>query len=439
VTQAIDATADPRRRDGRAREAQGARTARTAHESHRVRRIAVVALAVAASAAVPTSPVSALPTRTGQQEPTAQEEQAEVRERQGEVALEIDVIEAHATDLTAALDMLEANVEAREADLADANAAADAAAAELAAAETAVQEAEAQLLVRQGAANTLAVESYMEPPSLTAFDALYAETFSDAVLIQSLLDMQADAEAEVIDDLRAAEANLSEQRDARATAKATADEKQLAAEAEVAEVTAARDQQSRFVAAAQEALDQRLAEAANLQARDDELSRQIEQEQRVLALQLAQMAQQLPPPSAPQTSGDVTTANVNCRTGETITVAASIADNVQALLNASDADGVVLCGWGYRSTEAQIQLRREHCGTSDYAIWDMPSSQCSPPTARPGTSQHELGLAIDFTCNGGGSIGDHSSPCFQWLDAHAGDYGLINYPVEPWHWSTTGR
>jgi len=334
---------------------------------------------------------------------------------------------------------LKANVEAREADLDTANAAADTAAADLAAAETAVHEAEAQLLIRQAAANSLAVESYMEPPSYTAIDALYAETFSDAVLIQSLLDLQADAEADVIDDLREAETLLEEQRTIRTAASAEAEEKQAAAAAEVVEVTAARDQQSRFVAAAQEALDQRLAEAANLEARDDELSRQIEQEQRVLALQLAQMAQQLPPPSAPQTSGNVTTANVNCRTGETITVAASIADNVQALLNAADADGVVLCGWGYRSTDAQIQLRREHCGTSDYAIWDMPSSQCNPPTARPGSSQHERGLAIDFTCNGGNSIGSHSSPCFQWLDAHAADYGLINYPVEPWHWSTTGN
>jgi LAS superfamily LD-carboxypeptidase LdcB len=394
-----------------------------------------VVLAVASSALVPIGPAAAGP---GQEEPTAAEQQAEVRERQGEVALEIDVIEAHADELTSALDLLTANVETREAELADAEAAAETATAELESAETAVQQAEARLVIRQGAADSLAVASYMEPPAWSAFDALYADTFSDAVMIQTLLDLQSETEAEIIADLQQAEADLAEQRDLRATAAAEALEKQQAAETELNEVTAARDQQARFVAASQEALDQRLHEAANLEARDADLARQIQEEQEQLALQLAQLAQQLPPPSAPQTTGNVTTAQVTCRTGETITVAASIADNVRSMLGAADADGVVLCGWGYRSTDSQIQLRREHCGTSDYAIWDMPSGQCNPPTARPGTSQHERGLAIDLTCNGGNSISSHSSPCFQWLDANAADYGLYNYPREPWHWSTTG-
>jgi LAS superfamily LD-carboxypeptidase LdcB len=404
----------------------------------RGRRVAVALLALAASAAVP-APVAARVGRPDQEQPTASEEQAEVRERQGEVDLQVNVLEAHAADLNAALDLLEANVSTREADLADANDAADTAAAALDTAEAAVTEAEGKLQIRQGAADSLAIQSYMDPPADTILDTLTADNFSDAVIIESLLDIQSETEADVITDLRDAETDLAHQRDVQAAASADAEEKQQAAEARLSEVTAARDQQARFVAAAQEALDQRLQEAANLEARDAELSRQIEQEQQQLALQLAQLASQLPPPSAPQTTGDVTTARVNCSTGETITVAASIADSVQSMLSAANGDGVTLCGWGYRSTAEQIQLRREHCGTSDYAIYDMPSSQCSPPTARPNTSQHELGLAIDFTCNGGNSIGDHSSPCFVWLDAHAADYGLFNYPVEPWHWSTTGN
>jgi LAS superfamily LD-carboxypeptidase LdcB len=70
----------------------------------------------------------------------------------------------------------------------------------------------------------------------------------------------------------------------------------------------------------------------------------------------------------------------------------------------------------------------------------MPASRCSPPTAIPGTSQHERGLAIDFTCNGG-PIGqrDHGNPCYLWLSAHAASYGLHNLPSEAWHWSTTGK
>jgi D-alanyl-D-alanine carboxypeptidase len=51
---------------------------------------------------------------------------------------------------------------------------------------------------------------------------------------------------------------------------------------------------------------------------------------------------------------------------------------------------------------------------------------------------HERGLAVDFTCNGGGVISSRSSPCFQWMSAHAGSYGFHNLPSEPWHWSTNG-
>ncbi|MEL6982806.1 MAG: D-alanyl-D-alanine carboxypeptidase family protein, partial [Actinomycetota bacterium] len=94
---------------------------------------------------------------------------------------------------------------------------------------------------------------------------------------------------------------------------------------------------------------------------------------------------------------------------EGIRVHTSIQANLQGLLDKAAADGVNLSGWGWRDTQAQIRLRRQHCGTTEYAIYRMPSGQCSPPTARPGSSQHERGLAIDFTYNGG-SISTRRSP-----------------------------
>jgi hypothetical protein len=126
-------------------------------------------------------------------------------------------------------------------------------------------------------------------------------------------------------------------------------------------------------------------------------------------------------------------------TVEGITVHGDIAYEVGALVRAARADGLVLAGGGYRDPDRQIALRHQNCGTSSYAIYQMPSSQCSPPTARPGTSLHERGLAIDFTCNGA-LIRSHSNPCYQWLAAHAANYGLheLRSGAEPWHWSTTG-
>lgn len=132
-----------------------------------------------------------------------------------------------------------------------------------------------------------------------------------------------------------------------------------------------------------------------------------------------------------------TPGNVPLVTVEGITVHAQIGPQVAAMVQAARADGLSLTGGGYRDPAEQIALRRVHCGTSDYAVYEMPSSQCSPPTARPGSSNHELGLAIDLSCNGA-LIRSHSDPCFVWLAAHAADHGLANLPSEPWHWSVGG-
>jgi len=121
-----------------------------------------------------------------------------------------------------------------------------------------------------------------------------------------------------------------------------------------------------------------------------------------------------------------------------ITVNATIAEQVDALLAAAEADGLALTGGGHRSPERQIELRRQNCGTSYYAVYEMPSSQCSPPTARPGHSMHERGLAIDFDCDGS-LVDSRSDPCFVWLAANAARFGLSNLPSEPWHWSVDGR
>jgi LAS superfamily LD-carboxypeptidase LdcB len=107
---------------------------------------------------------------------------------------------------------------------------------------------------------------------------------------------------------------------------------------------------------------------------------------------------------------------------------------VQSLLNAARNSGLNLSGSGYRDPSRQVEVRRQNCGSSHYAIYEMSSSACRPPTAVPGSSQHEVGLAIDFT-----NCATRSTACYQWLNANAANHGLYNLPSEPWHWSTTGR
>lgn len=117
-----------------------------------------------------------------------------------------------------------------------------------------------------------------------------------------------------------------------------------------------------------------------------------------------------------------------------IVVDSSIGDELEALLAAAEAEGVVLSGGGYRDPAAQRRLRQAHCPDPV----NSPASACSPPTAKPGSSQHEKGLAIDFTYNGS-LIESRSSAGFKWLAANAERFGFFNLPSEPWHWSVNGQ
>lgn len=116
----------------------------------------------------------------------------------------------------------------------------------------------------------------------------------------------------------------------------------------------------------------------------------------------------------------------------------SLEHSVRQLVDSAAAAGIDLKGKAYRPVSRQIELRRQNCGTSDYDIFHKPSSQCSPPTAKPGRSLHEMGLALDFR-NGPNGITSRRDPAFQWLARHAPSYGLYNLPAEPWHWSVTGQ
>ncbi len=144
----------------------------------------------------------------------------------------------------------------------------------------------------------------------------------------------------------------------------------------------------------------------------------------------------VPPPETPPTTVPAApaTAKATCPAGGSITVSATIVAQVRDLLAAAKADKVNLCGSGYRDMQRQIELRKQNCGPTHYDIWEKPSGQCTPPTAIPGTSMHEKGLAIDFV-----SCSTKTTACFRWLSANAAEFGLRNLPSEPWHWSTNGR
>ncbi len=156
-------------------------------------------------------------------------------------------------------------------------------------------------------------------------------------------------------------------------------------------------------------------------------------------------------PSTSMTNGYANTASLQCYAGTDAGIAKTAKGNVIRLCNVSgfvvntsisarlqnlvtyaQKDGVTLTGHSFRSPDKQIALRKKHCGTSHYAIYEMPSMQCSPPTAIPGSSLHEQGEAIDFS-----GVGGYGTRTFLTIKKYAPreDVRLFNtVPTEYWHW-----
>ena len=122
-----------------------------------------------------------------------------------------------------------------------------------------------------------------------------------------------------------------------------------------------------------------------------------------------------------------------CKVGG-ITVNVSIAANLKALLADASAAGITFGGGGFRTYQRQVELRTaNNCAD----VYEASSNTCSPPTARPGESNHGSGEAIDFTQNG--STLSRGSSGYNWLKSNASKYFLINLPSEAWHWSVNGK
>ncbi|MFP5257231.1 MAG: D-alanyl-D-alanine carboxypeptidase family protein [Acidimicrobiia bacterium] len=369
------------------------------------------------------------------QDPSAEREA--VRAKKAQVATQVDALKATDAEVSAALDALQANVKGQEQLLAEANRAAEAAEAAHADAVAAVEAKQAEIAALREDIRDFAVQAFVHPPADDAMAALDTADPSEAAQKRALLDLQNTNELDLLDRLTALEEDLDVQRQLAEEASEKAQEKRAAAAGRLAELESARDQQAAYAAEVEARLDRALSEVASLERVDAELSAKIQKQQEELARKAAAAAAARPRTSSGGSSrvtfnGSLST--VSCHTGGSITVASSIAGSVKSMLDAAASDGLMLCGGGYRSSQGQIETRKANCGTSDYAIYEMPASQCSPPTARPGTSMHEQGLAIDFN-----NCSSRSTACYQWLSGNASSFGFHNLPSEPWHWSTNGN
>lgn len=370
------------------------------------------------------------------------DQREQIQQEAASQAVKVDAANVDFSVLAQALDDINALVDLQEARLTDANQAVRSAEAQVVSAELREAEIAEEVDELQGEVADLAVASFtgetgQNGEDLTAL--LLSDDPSEAARRRSLVEFQTGSLSDGIDRLRSLIAEAEVVSDQRRVSVQAAIDGKIEAEIRSTELDASMDDQLDLVMAAELRLEARLAEAAVLEEQGSSKAAEIQRQEEVIASRIrqeaarraaaiaAEQARNRPPVATPDEITNV----------QGLYVHKNIASKVDELLSAARGDGVDLSGWGYRSNLKQIELRQKHCGTSEYAVWEMPASSCRPPTARPGQSMHERGLAIDFTYNGG-SMTSRSNPGFVWLNNNAHRWGFVNLPSEPWHWSTTG-
>lgn len=421
---------------------------------------AVLALVVTLSAVLLPHSASA--------ETDAERERERVRQEQAQAAASVDALRADHDEVLGALGQLDQQVAAEEEALANAQREVEEAEAAQARAEQGIADAETHLAELEDQLRAQMVELYTAPDggSVAILD---ADSATDMVKRRAILDGQAADDEDLVDQVRAAQADLRVQRREAVAAGERAAAQRTEVESRIASLETAQQQQEAFAGQVEERMNAEIARSIELGEQEAQLSEQIAQEAAALQVRLAEIARRqqtereaaaareaanntpayddnggesdgpVAPPAAapaPPSGGPVGPGHggIALCNAAGITVNCQIQDQVSRMVNAAAGAGVTLAGGGYRDPSRQIELRRQNCGSSDYAIYQMPSSQCSPPTARPGSSQHEVGLAIDFS-----NCSSRGTACYQWLAGNAASFGMYNLPSEPWHWSVNGN
>ncbi|MFV2039036.1 MAG: D-alanyl-D-alanine carboxypeptidase family protein [Acidimicrobiales bacterium] len=369
----------------------------------------------------------------------------EVRNEATDVAGRIDVLNDSAEDLITQLDLLNVKIAVIDSRLETAIGAAATTREEVDFVEGEIAVLEARQHELSEAMAQSAVEQYMEGAAVDQRSFLNAEDPIDWFVQQSLFQLVARDVTTTQDQLRVVEQQLEDAYAASLALAATAESERDGVARLAAEAIDAHQAQSDLLVQVSERLERRLAEAEALAAIDVQLSDEIRRGEEEIArrLEVARVRAEQREEAERAASGETSAKDRIARPDDIVNVRGidvhkSVADNLQAMINAAEASGIVLSGAGWRSTEYQIELRIQNCGSTDYLIFDAPAEACYPVTARPASSNHEAGLAIDFMA-GGRAIVDTNSTAYLWLAANAATYGFYALWSEPWHWSVDGR
>ena len=447
--------------------------------------VAMALIAGVTSAAIPVGPAGAAPAQADHASEAKRlaGEREQVRAQRASKASQIDALAADDDKVSAALNDLNQNVSSQQDLLLEAQKGVQDSQRQAKEAEKRAGDAETKLgKLRDGLADR-AAKAFVTMPGQSFGAASENAGPTQLMTRRTYLNLVAGNDRTQVEDLRATEEDLRAARSSAKSASERAQERRSEVSARLGKLQAAQAEQLDFQEEVANRIASASAEAEGLAAQDEKLSGELVKQQlaltaqlkkaeeerkaKIAALQEAKLKQaadlqaaadaqraaaaraQAPSggggggggggASAPSGGGGAPvgiTGSGSIVSVGGIRVHNSIAGNLSNLLGAARASGINFGGGGFRDPSDQIRVRRSNCGSSSYSIYQAPASSCSPPTARPGSSQHERGLAIDFTL--GGSALSYGSSGYNWLKANAGRYGFRNLPGEPWHWSTTG-
>lgn len=137
-----------------------------------------------------------------------------------------------------------------------------------------------------------------------------------------------------------------------------------------------------------------------------------------------------------------------------------VSKQVDQMISTARAAGINLTGGSFRDMNGQIAIYQAWCKRDGIVGSPPPYPKAPGQTVRcpgggaPGYSNHQMGMAIDFNCDGAlipKSYAQASqNKCFRWLQANASQYGFHELGMgkessrsgpgyEGWHWSVNGN
>jgi septal ring factor EnvC (AmiA/AmiB activator) len=243
----------------------------TGHQAWRRRAACLTVATLAAGALALPAAAGAAPASVDQEPPRDQDAAGE----QSLIGPQVLVAADDTSALTGRLEELQASVADHVAKVTAAERTMARAVDALADADAAVNESQFRIEELIARSDEVVVDAFVSPPTQDALEVLATTDAGEAAVKHGVLDLQADASADVLAQLAAARSTLEDQQASQEEAREQAEAARAEAEAALADLDDAMSQQGQFVMALTQGLDAQSAEAARLAASDPALAAQL--------------------------------------------------------------------------------------------------------------------------------------------------------------------